>query len=133
MTGIGADELLGEDGEGIQARAAHTLPRGCSEMHTMAEPTDDKNSEHDLPKNRQASDFGARTGAAAGSLGREVSIALPGAGSKFAPIENPPEVPPPPVMAFANNSFEAAADTETGIVTALRACGVLGGRVAACG
>ncbi len=90
----------------------------------MAAPADDKNSEHDLPKNRQASDIntsgiasedsrelgGARTGAAAGSLGREVSIALPGAGSKFAPRVNPPEIPPPPVMAFGNRSFEAAAD-----------------------
>jgi hypothetical protein len=96
-------------------------------MYTMAEPSDDKNSEHDPPKNRQPSAIdpsgiasddsrelgGARTGPAAGS-GHEVSVALQGAGSKFAPIVNPPKIPNPPVMAFANNSFEAAADTVTG-------------------
>ena len=94
----------------------------------MAEPSDDKNSEHDPPKNRQPSAIdpsgiasedsqklgGARTGPAVGSFGHEVSVALQGAGSKFAPIVNPPEIPNPPVMAFANNSFEATADTVTG-------------------
>src|SRR5208337_1193918 len=74
----------------LKVQAGHTWPRGCSEMHTMAEPTDDKNSEH-----------GARTGFAAGNFGTpEVPNAMPDARTGFAAgsFGSPEEAPADTVM-----------------------------------